>query len=351
MDYVAKLVCSPFVRVELVQPSHKYFHINECLGRKNLFKLWLPCLSRSRSVQKQTRSQRAVLPASRSQRWLEFVLQVTNIVDLLAILPWWLDLCFVKILPGAAFLRIIRISRIFHLFKSARYFDMVQVLGLTLWKSINLVGIVFALITVVGLFAACLLQQAEVVMGSDMSEVFQTVPASWFWIFCRLIGMKDTSYGKGIVQSYLGIAVLAITLTLKGVLWIVPIARIRQIFSQEYALVVNSSKARRKIIADLLAYVAGSDQSHMQSRYGYTSANLILYSKGEDLKAWVPLPIHQSQVGRAAGSDTASFLHAGCSGPACLQDVKIEDFRVTVGSDEAAAEVQLEILWEPSAWA
>ena len=50
-------------------------------------------------------------------------------IDLLAILPWWLARCVGRILPGAAFLRIIRISRIFHLFKSVRYFDMVQVLG------------------------------------------------------------------------------------------------------------------------------------------------------------------------------------------------------------------------------
>ena len=56
-----------------------------------------------------------MVPQTGTQRCLDFMLQVTNIVDLLAILPWWLDLCFVNILPGAAFLRIIRISRIFHL--------------------------------------------------------------------------------------------------------------------------------------------------------------------------------------------------------------------------------------------
>eukprot|EP00439_Symbiodinium_sp_Y106_P081772 s860_g20.t2 len=297
-DYVSKLVCSPFVRVELVQPSEKYFHLDE--------------------------SQRAVVPQTGTQRCLDFMLQVTNIVDLLAILPWWLDLCFVNILPGAAFLRIIRISRIFHLFKSARYFDMVQVLGLTLWKSINLVGIVFALITVVGLFAACLLQQTEVTMGSQMSEVFETVPASWFWIFCRLIGMKDTIYGKGKVQSYFGIAILAVTLTLKGVLWIVPIARIRQIFSQEYAIVVNTSKARKKMIDDLLAFVAGSDQSLVQSRNGYICCNLQLYSITKE-EAWVPLPLHQNE------------------------EVKLEKYRVALSSSASAAEVFLDILWKPGA--
>ena len=184
---------------------------------------------------------------------------------------------------------------------------MVQVLGLTLWKSINLVGIVFALITVVGLFAACLLQQTEVTMGSQMSEVFETVPASWFWIFCRLIGMKDTIYGKGKVQSYFGIAILAVTLTLKGVLWIVPIARIRQIFSQEYAIVVNTSKARKKMIDDLLAFVAGSDQSLVQSRNGYICCNLQLYSITKE-EAWVPLPLHQNEARGLIGRKTSRRL-------------------------------------------
>ena len=248
-------------------------------------------------VEGQPRSQRLVVPTTRVKRCLHFVLQVTNMVDLLAILPWWLDLCLLNVLPGAAFLRIIRISRIFHLFKSARYFDMVQVLGLTLWKSMYLVGVVFALITVVGLFAACLLQQTESSVGSDMSEAFETVPSSWFWIVCRLIGMKDASYRGGIVQSFIGIAILAVTLTLKGVLWIVPIARIRQIFSQEYAVVVNSSTARRKMIEELMAFVGGSDQSFMQSRYGYICGSLQLFTKSEEQQVWVPLPIHQSEVG------------------------------------------------------
>ena len=33
LDYVAKLLCSPFVRIELTQPSVKYFHLDELLGK------------------------------------------------------------------------------------------------------------------------------------------------------------------------------------------------------------------------------------------------------------------------------------------------------------------------------
>mmetsp|Transcript_72498 Transcript_72498/g.169869 ORF Transcript_72498/g.169869 Transcript_72498/m.169869 type:complete len:631 (-) Transcript_72498:292-2184(-) len=265
MDYLGKFFCSPFIRDEVVAPSEKHFDLDEAM--------------------------RSSVPQGKVARCLNFALQPSNVIDLLAVLPWWLDLCVGRILPGAAFLRIIRISRIFHLFKSARYFDMVQVLGLTLWKSMNLVGIVFALITVVGLFAACLLQQTEASAGEAMSEVFLTVPGSWFWIFCRLIGLKDTDDAKGKVESFLGIAVLAVTLTLKGVLWIVPIARIRQIFSQEYALVVNSAKARTKMVADLKSSKAGQE---VESRYGCTCAHLLLLTQAGGYEAWVALPLQCS---------------------------------------------------------
>ena len=66
-------------------------------------------------------------------------------------------------------------------------------------------------------------------------QVFTSVLGSWYWTFCRLIGMKDTPNRDGQVSSCWGIAVLACTMTLKGVLWIVPIERIKQIFSKEYA--------------------------------------------------------------------------------------------------------------------
>ena len=57
---------------------------------------------------------------------------------------------------------------------------------------------------------------------------------------------QDTPYHKGKVTTDGGIAILAITLTLKGVLWIVPIARIKQIFESEYSAVVKGSNLEKK---------------------------------------------------------------------------------------------------------
>lgn len=46
----------------------------------------------------------------------------------------------------------------------------------------------FVLIMVIALIAGCLLQQFEKDM---MEEAFQTVPGASYWVFGRLISMKD----------------------------------------------------------------------------------------------------------------------------------------------------------------
>ena len=101
------MACAPFVRIEVIKPSVQYFDISS----------W---------------TNRPMLPG---ERLLHFAKQSSNIIDLLAILPWWCDLLFGHFLPAASFLRILRLARVFRIFKSVRHLDMMQVLGLTLWKS------------------------------------------------------------------------------------------------------------------------------------------------------------------------------------------------------------------------
>ncbi|CAJ1350256.1 unnamed protein product [Effrenium voratum] len=226
LDYFTKLFLAPCVRMEVMHTAQKIFSGDE----------W------------------TVQPLSPWQRLTFFVNQGDNRIDLIAILPFWLNVLCGRFLPTASFLRVVRLTRLFRIFKSARYFDMVHVLGLTLWKSMSMVGILFVLITIIGLIAGCLLQEFESPLGED---AFQSVLQAWYWIFCRLISMKDTVHHAGEVRSFWGITVLATTLTLKGVLWIVPIARIKQIFSAEYTLVVNDRELRKQMVDELL-HLTGS---------------------------------------------------------------------------------------------
>ena len=159
------------------------------------------------------------------------------------------------------------------------------------------VGIVFAMITIIGLIAACLLQQLE-----HDAKVFESVMGSWYWTFCRLIGMKDTPDRDGKVFSYWGIAVLACTLTLKGVLWIVPIERIKQIYSKEYADVVEDKNLQMKVLNDVKEILEGSHQESVEhflkdGPAAYSCAMLSIHTKEGPLQGFVPLPVtHKAPV-------------------------------------------------------
>ena len=133
-----------------------------------------------------------------------------------------------------------------------------------------MVAILFVLIQLVSLIAGCLLQEFEENGGEP---AFESVLSAWYWIFCRLIAMKDTPFRDGKVNTDGGITVLAITLTLKGVLWIVPIARIKQIFQEEYNTVVKGSSLQHKVVNDLLGQIRDSDKDHLVSTtHGSTCA-------------------------------------------------------------------------------
>lgn len=266
VDYLVRLACAPFVRLELLSPQLEYFNLDD-FGRR---------------------------PFTRKSRVMEFVKKSDNLVDLVAIMPYWLNILVGQFLPSSSFLRIIRLARLFRIAKSARYLDMLQVLAMTLWKSTSMVAILFVLIQLVALIAGCLLQEFE---ENDGEMAFDSVLSAWYWIFCRLIAMKDTPYHKGKVTTDGGIAILAITLTLKGVLWIVPIARIKQIFESEYSAVVKGSNLEKKVVSDLLGQFNDSDKDHLVSAaHGSTNARMEVVLEAGRVQANVPLPIHHTEI-------------------------------------------------------
>ena len=63
-DYLLKMGCAPFVRLEVVDPTIEYFDMHSWNNR----------------------------PMSSWERFSHFSRQSTNVIDLLAVLPWWCDL-------------------------------------------------------------------------------------------------------------------------------------------------------------------------------------------------------------------------------------------------------------------
>lgn len=261
-DYLSKLMLSPFVRREVAFPDQvEYFHQN---------------------------SEWTYAPATKFQRLRTFAKQSSNIIDFVAIMPFWIELCFGPLLPSTSFLRMIRMARLFRIFKTARYLDMLQVLGLTLWKSVGMVLILFCLVGVIGLICGCLFQQLE---RHDVEDTpFRTVPHASYWVFARLISMKDVPGYGGQVSSVAGIVVFAATMALKGVLWIVPIARIKQIFTQEYAEVMQVGNMRRNMVSELLEFHNAGDKNKIVTSAGTTCA--VMHLRGAEVDpVYVPVPI------------------------------------------------------------
>eukprot|EP00930_Biecheleria_cincta_P018841 TRINITY_DN14544_c0_g1_i2.p1 TRINITY_DN14544_c0_g1~~TRINITY_DN14544_c0_g1_i2.p1 ORF type:complete len:588 (+),score=96.33 TRINITY_DN14544_c0_g1_i2:88-1764(+) len=295
LDYFAKLVLSPFVRREVVFPDQvEYFHSSE----------W------------------TYQPATKIQRLLTFAKQGSNIIDLVAILPFWIELCAGGILPSTSFLRMIRMARLFRIFKTARYLDMLQVLGMTLWKSVGMVLILFCLVGAIGLICGCLFQQLE---QHDVEDSpFRTVPHASYWVFARLISMKDVPGYGGQVSSVAGIVVFAATMALKGVLWIVPIARIKQIFTQEYADIMQVGNMRRNMVAELLEFHNAGDRNKIMTPEGTTCAVMHLRGAAVD-PVYVPLPI---------------LTHKKCVVDGLKVDVPLPD--------GTAGAITWKMTWEPS---
>jgi len=225
-EFVAKAVCIPFVRLELIDVD---------LALDQL------CTD-SASVQ----------PFTRRGRCTHWIVHGSNLVDFVSILPFWLTLLLGNFLPNASFLRMIRMARIFRIFKTARNLDMFQVVGLTLWKSISMVVVLFILFALVGLIIGCLLYQLE------DQEAFSSVPRAMYWIFVRLLNVKDVPFRDGDVVTTSGIVVLTLTMALKGVLWIVPMEKIKQIYVQEHRTVTTLGDMRREMDEHLMNKTKGS---------------------------------------------------------------------------------------------
>ena len=83
-----------------------------------------------------------------------FAKQIGNIIDLLSIMPYFIDF-FSDKAESFSILRIIRLVRVFRIFKLARHFKGLQILAHTLKSSFNeLMLLVFFIIIGVILFAS-----------------------------------------------------------------------------------------------------------------------------------------------------------------------------------------------------
>ena len=146
--------------------------------------------------------------------WLKYILSFMAIIDLLAILPFYLpffsaDLRFLRVV------RLLRLLRLLRIFKLGRYFDALQIIVRVIRTSAAQLVMSVVICFFVILVSSILMYYVENPM---QPEAFPNVMASFWWAICTLttVGYGDvypiTVVGKILtsVISLVGIGIIAI---------------------------------------------------------------------------------------------------------------------------------------------
>lgn len=128
---------------------------------------------------------------SSPNKW-RFLISVLNIIDLVAILPFFITLLLTE--PGnlssLAVLRCVRLVRVFRIFKLSRYSRGLQILGHTLKASLRELGLLFFFLVVGVILFSSAVYYAE--FGYEGENLFQSIPHSFWW---AIITMTTVGYG------------------------------------------------------------------------------------------------------------------------------------------------------------
>jgi len=207
LEYVIKLCCSPFVRKDLFKQDVLLEHITAD-ARHHGYVLNAPS-------------------AGPLHRLYEYIFEPANLIDLISILPAWVSVLVGTLLPpsSASFLRVLRVSRIFRILKTGRYLEMLQILAKVMIECSQSIVVLIVFLALVALIAGMILQQIE-----PENPVVNTVPQASYWIWANLLPMKEIPNFDGRIETWLGVGVFAIVLTMRQVLWTLPIGPIKSAF-------------------------------------------------------------------------------------------------------------------------
>ncbi|XP_041083979.1 potassium voltage-gated channel subfamily C member 1-like isoform X2 [Polyodon spathula] len=185
---------------------------------------------------------------------LVFIKNLLNVIDFVAILPFYLELGLSGLSSKAAkdvlgFLRVVRFVRILRIFKLTRHFVGLRVLGHTLRASINEFCLLIIFLVLGVLIFATMIYYAER-LGADPNDPtasehthFKNIPISFWW---AVVTMTTLGYGDMYPQTWSGMLVGALC-ALSGVLTIaMPVPVIVNNFGMYYSLAMAKQKLPKK---------------------------------------------------------------------------------------------------------
>ncbi|XP_066522903.1 potassium voltage-gated channel subfamily C member 1b isoform X2 [Hoplias malabaricus] len=185
---------------------------------------------------------------------LKFVKNALNIIDFVAILPFYLEVGLSGLSSKAAkdvlgFLRVVRFVRILRIFKLTRHFVGLRVLGHTLRASTNEFILLIIFLALGVLIFATMIYYAERI-GANPNDPrasehthFKNIPIGFWW---AVVTMTTLGYGDMYPQTTSGMLVGALC-ALAGVLTIaMPVPVIVNNFGMYYSLAMAKQKLPKK---------------------------------------------------------------------------------------------------------
>eukprot|EP00736_Rhodelphis_marinus_P013868 Rmarinus@m.23414 len=181
-----------------------------------------------------------------------FVKAPMNVIDLIAILPYYISLGSGGGSSDFAVIRILRLARIFRVFKLGKYSRNIQLFGRVMRKSSDgflLLG--FFLLIAVVLFGSLVFFAEQGTWNKDL-EIFErkgqfgeveespflSIPDSFWWV---IVTTTTVGYGDMVPTSLLGKLIAVITMHIGILVLALPITLIGTNFNKEYERMTSGS--------------------------------------------------------------------------------------------------------------
>eukprot|EP00747_Dinoflagellata_sp_TGD_P102919 gnl/TRDRNA2_/TRDRNA2_168798_c0_seq2.p1 gnl/TRDRNA2_/TRDRNA2_168798_c0~~gnl/TRDRNA2_/TRDRNA2_168798_c0_seq2.p1 ORF type:complete len:758 (-),score=159.78 gnl/TRDRNA2_/TRDRNA2_168798_c0_seq2:65-2338(-) len=254
IEYVARLCCVGFVRAEIF---NKEKLLNLSIGYDPI-----------------------KLPTS-AERILRFVLNPTNVIDLLAIAPAVLSL-FIDAGGGAfVVLRLVRLTRIFRAFRSPAFLEPVIVIGRTLQQSMKALAVLTFNLTLGIVIFGSLMWVAEggewdpkthtylrfegrsydaenKMWVRNMSESpFKSIPHAFWW---AIVTATTVGYGDHYPTTSLGYVFAVLSMLYSIVIGALPIGIIGGTFSKTWEDFIEEKQKEREALKREMVFIARAVQ-------------------------------------------------------------------------------------------